>query len=712
VKRFPIPLAILVLALNGHGAGNSIAELKSGFEAMQDIGQLPLLFPNGTQTRQPLSYDPTGGNWDHHFMAAFTKYVETTTQPDGSVADEYVIFDEYGPGCLYRQQMNAWLDRSAIPNGWVPLGELDQPRANANIRYYFDDEKQPRIDLHLKDMFNTKTRPFDEPLGFIDPARIFADLYYPFPFQKRLKIAMRPNAASFTNMDVKWYQFTSLAYPADFKVETWAGNEVDSPAVRSQWQKCGENPNDLSGCKRIVTDCAIKAGESRTIFKINKPGSLVGLRIKLTPYTKETFFDANMKIFWDGNDKPSVDLPLGYLFGSGGKDFVGTAEQVFEKSLTNLLFGFSRETGSVYTYWPMPFWKSARIVVENRSGHDIEPLACEVMFKPSSVRSYPRDNTGYFCAKRNTDGDPDGLGYRGVAFEETGRGHVVGKVFYTEKYDMDGDEFTYIDDSQTPQIHGSGTEDDHNQGWAGRACQLPLWGALVNGYNGAYRIYLNDCYVFNKHILTSYEYSLTKKERFPKGGNTDVTIFYYKAGTGPNLQLTDEMDVGNHFSETRHHYQIRQQTWQGSLHDQYDAYERNLDYGACTDEGRAFNGSSQFTVTVDPKNQGIKLRKRINRNGNGVQSAEVFVDGNKVGRPWHIVTPSSSTRKAAATDGSTTLQPANATGRDVNGWYDSDFEIPASFSKGKDRVTVEIRYVASAQKDEINEFYYWIYTYR
>ncbi len=706
-----VALIAFLPATNGFSQAKSVPKIKFGFEAMQDIGQLPLLLPNGTQTRQPLSYDPTGGNWDHHFMAAFTKYVDAAPLPDGSMTNEYVIFDEYGPGCLYRQQMNAWLDRSGIPNGWVPIGELDQPRAHANIRYYFDDEDLPRIDLHLKDLFSTKTRPFDEPLGFIDPARIFADLYYPFPFQKRLKITMRPNSATFTNMDVKWYQYTSLAYPADFKVETWAGNSVDSPAVRNQWTKCGENPNDLIGCKRIVTDGTIKAGQTKTIFKINKPGSLVGLRIKLTPYTKETFFNTHIKIYWDGDKDPSVDLPLGYLFGGGGKDYAGIAEQVFEKSLTNLLFGFSREAGSFYSFWPMPFWKSAHIVVESQSGRDIEQLGCEVMFKPSRVLSYPRDGTGYFCAKRTTDGDPDGLGYRGVAFEETGRGHLVGKVFYTEQYDMDGDEFTYIDHSRTPQIHGSGTEDDHNQGWAGRACQLPLWGALINGYSGAYRIYLNDCYVFNQHILVSYEYSLTKKERFPKGGNTDVTVFYYKANTGPNLQLTDEIDVGNHYSEARHQYQITQQTWQGSRKDQYDAYERNLDYGACTDDGRAFNGSSKFFVTVDPNNQGVRLRKRINRNGNGVQTAEVLVDGKSIGRPWHIVTPSLSTRKAATSDGGTALQPANATGRDVNGWYDSDFEIPASYTNGKEGVSVEIKFTASPQKNEINEFYYWIYSY-
>lgn len=47
------------------------------------------------------------------------------------------------------------------------------------------------------------------------------------------------------------------------------------------------------------------------------------------------------------------------------------------------------------------------------------------------------------------------------------------------------------------------------------------------------------------------------------------------------------------------------------------------------DDGKAFNGSSTFNVTIDKENNGVKLRKRINRNGNGVQTAEVLVDGNR-----------------------------------------------------------------------------------
>ena len=85
----------------------------------------------------------------------------------------------------------------------------------------------------------------------------------------------------------------------------------------------------------------------------------------------------------------------------------------------------------------------------------------------------------------------------------------------------------------------------------------------------------------------------------------------------------------------------------------------------------------------------------MNRRANGVQSAAVYVDGVLVKeRPWHIVTPSLSTGKG-----------------DLDGWFDSDFNIPVQYTRGKPRITVEIKYIGSPKK-EINEFYYWIYSYK
>ena len=110
-----------------------------GFDAMSNLEQLPLLHPFGTNTRQFVSYDVSGGNADNHFLKAFTKYIDDN--------GESVIFDEIGPGCLYRQQMNVWIDY--INNNLVPNENWGRGR----IKYYFDNESKPRINMSLDEFF-------------------------------------------------------------------------------------------------------------------------------------------------------------------------------------------------------------------------------------------------------------------------------------------------------------------------------------------------------------------------------------------------------------------------------------------------------------------------------------------------------------------------------------------------------------------------------
>ena len=258
--------------------------------------------------------------------------------------------------------------------------------------------------------------------------------------------------------------------------------------------------------------------------------------------------------------------------------------------------------------------------------------------------------------------------------------------FFTDDYAMDGDEFTYIDSSHTPQMHGSGTEDDHNQGWGGSGYQMALWGGLLNGYQGAYRIYMGEPYIFYDNIKINYEYSYAGGTNNSK---SDVVMFYYKSPSAARLKLTDKLDVGNESSERSHNYRNTAQTWEQTLTSCYDGYEKKRDYDCLTDDGRAFNGSSEFTVAIDPANNGVRIRKRVSRFENGLQTANVYVDGEKVTeRPWHMVQAS--------------------TAPDDQAWYDCDFQIPASYTNGKKNIKLRIEYVGST-KGEINEFYYWIY---
>lgn len=664
---------------------NLVKQPAPGFEAMTHLEAMPLLHKPGTVTKQVLAFDQTGGNNDGNYRKAFVQYVDKN--------GEAVIFDEYGPGCLYRQQMNVW-----VGYGGPTLLLFNPEVTNARIKYYFDDESQPRLNVSMDDLFGARREPFTAPLTFQDdgtfpiPPRYdinrgrFSIMYYPFTFKKRLKITFVPDK----NWDFRgttWYQNTYIAYPQGSDVESWNDPRLDNRKVRNQWKNVGSDPKSTEGNRVIQRKISVRKGQVKTIAELRGQGSIASLKMNLNPFTKETFFNSILRIYWDGDSTPAVDVPLGYFFGAGGKDYK-IADDIWQKKLANLFFGFDNQTGDLYAYWAMPYWKSAKIEIHNNSSRDIQALSCELQYKDANVLNYPAGAAGYFHARRTVDTDNKTKPFT-TAFKETGRGHVVGILFFTEGYDMDGDEFTYIDGSRTPQIHGSGTEDDHNQGWAGAAYQKPLWGALTNGYEAAYRIYMNDNYIFNKDITINYEYS--KCKGWSKGGDSDITVFYYKAASPAVLTLTDELNVGNEISERAHSYCISKQTRWGTLTSAYDGYEQKVDYDTLTDDGRAHCGASQFTMKLDPENSGVRLRKRLNRAGNGVQTVKVFIDDKEIGI-WHFVQSS--------------FAPVNQS------WVESDYEIPASFTQGKTKVTVRLEYVDSdGNNGEVNEYYYWMFCY-
>lgn len=648
-------------------AAGAAEEILYGLAAMEQVHLLPLLPPNGTQTKQFASYDTSGGNFDGG-LDRFRRYDD-----DG----EYVFFDEIGPGCLYRQQMNIF----SLPAFF--------PSEDVNIRMYFDDETTPRLDMSFAEFFGLGgeyTAPFTPPFSFYaagirfipDP---FANSYYPFPFAKRLKItAALPPGFSYEG-DYLWYQYTYQKFPAGTPVESWAGRATDSAAVRDSLNRVGEaspraSTNDTSG------KISVPRGRRARLVNLRGAGSINGLKLAMRPWTRDTFYNVHIRIAWDGRS-PAVDMPIGSFFGGGG-DAIGSGE-VSTSKLATALFGFDGERREFYSHWPMPHWSSARIEIINDAATDVA-IRFDVAHDEGAAPGCTAETCGYFAARRTIDTSSEPYAR---AFSERGRGKVVGRMTYSYRFAMDGDEFTYIDESRTPQIHGNGTEDDHNQGWGGYAFQKPYWGGLVDGIHGAYRLYLNDSYVFNSSIDMFYEISATQGTE--RHARTESIVWYYLANPGfANLELTDELDVGNAVSELAHAYAISGETGSTTTASSYDKLEMGDPHPA-SDDGRLFTGSSTFTVQIDPDNEGVKLRRRTNRNVSNVQRANVYVDDVMIAdSPWYLCD-----------------LPALA---DV-AFADTDFEIPASYTKGKDRITVRVEHVAGQSADSTNEYYYWVYSY-
>ena len=130
-----------------------------GMEALAHPEYLPFLYQEGTQTLQFASYDLGGGNYDGSYPNAFTKYVDSN--------GEVVIFDAFGPGSLNRQQINIWQFVKLEPSVNGGFRVFYSPGAGeSRIRFYFDDEPKPRIDLTIDEFFGGKHTPFDGPFSF------------------------------------------------------------------------------------------------------------------------------------------------------------------------------------------------------------------------------------------------------------------------------------------------------------------------------------------------------------------------------------------------------------------------------------------------------------------------------------------------------------------------------------------------------------------
>ena len=659
---------VLWLAL---GPVAEAVECPVGFEAMERLELLPVFLPNGTQTKQFITYDPAGKN-----RSGFFKRYEGN--------GEYVFFDEFGPGCLCRQQMNVFSKYTKFPSEEI------------RIRYYFDDEAQPRIDMTFAEFFGKGGKykaPFTPPLAYFDERRwsngpgAFAIMYYPLPFKKRLKVAAY-HPAGMKHYDATWFQYTYLKYPPGTQVETWPGPAVDSPAVRRQFERLGEDPKTTVGGQIHKNTLALAPGETKTSLDLSGQGSIVSLRLGLEPWSADTFFHTRLRITWDDQASPAIELPVASFFGAGG-DTIGV-QDVSAKTLTTLLFGFDGKTGRCWSYWPMPYWSRARVEIVSGSRAARLRVQVEAVSAPPKSIAYRARESGYLCAKRTVDVSADDAIFS-RAFAARGRGKVVGLTMFSQGYNMDGDEYTFIDGSRTPQIHGDGTEDDHNQGWGGYAIQKPYWGGLVNGFQGGYRLYIAEPYVFDASIRIAYEHSRCGGTR-DRGQKTDFTVWYYLDRPGrDNLKLTDEFDVGNPASEKAHKYSVRGETWFATTSSSYDRMEFAPSGATTTDDGRAFTGTSEFTVKIDRANEGVKLRRRVNRNKSNVQRTDVYVDGQRMAdAPWYVcdlaVTPETAFR-------------------------DTDYEIPAACTKGKDRLTIKLRHVAGQPDNSSNEYYYWVYCY-
>ena len=325
-------------------------------------------------------------------------------------------------------------------------------------------------------------------------------------------------------------------------------NGIKSKRV-SSYDRTGLNGDRFTG---------IKDGEKRLIFDVSGSGIINHIWITIAP-PPETMSrnDIILRMYWDGNDFPSVESPIGPFFGQGW-------DERYNFSSLPLAAGPVNGAGLV-SYFSMPFSKGARIEIENQTGRTIDAFYFYVDYY--ELKELPK-NTGRFHAWYShelTEALPEGEtewalvgperenkdGKGNYIFADIkGKGHFVGVNYYvhcpTPLWYGEGDDMWFIDGEPIPSLIGTGTEDFFNTSWGPKELfNHPYYGyPRVNnntGYLGrthVYRFFISDPVFFEKSLKATIEH----------GHNNNLTldigsVAYWYQTEAMNLPLAPSKEL-------------------------------------------------------------------------------------------------------------------------------------------------------------------------
>ncbi|MGV3615687.1 MAG: glycoside hydrolase family 172 protein [Fimbriimonas sp.] len=285
----------------------------------------------------------------------------------------------------------------------------------------------------------------------------------------------------------------------------------------------------------------IPQGETVTIAEMEGAG--IVKHIWITIGSKDELVRRNLvlRMYWDGQEHPSVESPIGDFFGQGWGMKYNFVSAPLSAAPAN--------GNALVCYFPMPYGNGARITVENQGPCDLDHFYYYVDYEehasiPDDMGRFhawyhqeltkpeaPDDNVGVggdvenewsvFGPFANNPSDKDNY----LFAEIQGTGHFVGVHYYINSpspiWYGEGDDMFLVDGEAWPgSAHGTGTEDYFNQSWCpdehylhpyfgtarapGRLNDSPRFGWL--GRTHVYRYHLEDPIRFKKSLRASIEH--------------------------------------------------------------------------------------------------------------------------------------------------------------------------------------------------------------
>lgn len=280
---------------------------------------------------------------------------------------------------------------------------------------------------------------------------------------------------------------------------------------------------DVSGCGTITQFWMTFPGWFWAHWESEKPVSTTILKTLI------------IRFYWDGEELPAVEAPVGDFFGNGLCEV---------SNFTSRYFGMS--SGGFFCKFPMPFRKGFRIEMENRDKLIDTEVFVNAVYQLE--KGLPSD-VAYFHTQFRTGRmkGPEPVPILSVS----GKGHYVGCTLSMQGEQrnylsfLEAPEYVYIDDElDSPRIMGTGLEDYFLGGWyfregtfAGELHGLPAKDAL-NASVAMYRIHEADAIRFSRRIRFDFV-NPWAPERLKPFAYSSVAFYYSDSPTGEQVPLPE-----------------------------------------------------------------------------------------------------------------------------------------------------------------------------
>ncbi|MGC9224326.1 MAG: glycoside hydrolase family 172 protein [Terracidiphilus sp.] len=277
---------------------------------------------------------------------------------------------------------------------------------------------------------------------------------------------------------------------------------------------------------KVSPSIRIQPGQTFTLAAIDGPGEIEHIWMTPTGNWRLTI----LRMFWDGETDPSVEVPVGDFFAMGWGKYAPISS-----------LAVCVNPGSAFnSYWPMPFRKNAKLTLENL---DSKPIV--IYYQIDYTKTPVPADAAYFHAQfRRVNPLPYKSVYT-ILDGVRGKGQYVGTYLawgvHNNGWWGEGEIKFYLDgDRQFPTINGTGTEDYFNGSYDFENPVTHRYEVFTSPYSGLAQVIQPDGLYQSQERFGLYRWHITDPIRFDRDLRVTIQDLGWQSG-GRYLPLMDDI---------------------------------------------------------------------------------------------------------------------------------------------------------------------------